>query len=390
MDEREMRDARSSGGSRRSGAVKAANAAKRSATKGATKTTSKRTTKAATKAATKKSKSSKSANEVTAVLWPDATGGLALNDRAWIIADEIESRAAELRVAVSRLPSGARVIDAGVNVPGGLGAGIGLARLCMAGLGRISLNSLLIGDTPYAAIRVWTDHPAVACVASQYAGWAIKVGSYFAMASGPLRAQARVETELYDKLGYFERASRGVLVLEGRKLPDDDVAKYVAEKSGIHPSAITFAIAPTASLAGSVQVVARSVETGLHKMQAVGFDVNRVVSGIGTAPLPPVAKDDLHAIGRTNDCVLYGGEARFTIDASDDELEDLARKLPASSSSDYGTPFYDIFKRYEGDFYKIDKHLFSPGEVWLTSATSGRTFHGGKLDPGVLRKSLLG
>jgi methenyltetrahydromethanopterin cyclohydrolase len=315
---------------------------------------------------------------------------LHLNDRAWAIADELEARADELRITVTRLPSGARVIDAGVNVPGGLGAGIGLARLCMAGLGNISINSLLIGDTPYAGIRVWTDHPAVACMASQYAGWAIKVEKYFAMASGPLRAQARVETELYDKLGYAEHAGRGVLVLEGRKLPDDAVAKYVAEKSGLDPSAITFAIAPTASLAGGVQVVARSLETGLHKMETVGFDVTRVVSGIGTAPIPPVAKDDLHAIGRTNDCVLYGGEARFTIDADDAELEELASKLPASSSSDYGTPFYEIFKRYEGDFYKIDKLLFSPGEVWLTSAASGRTFHGGNLDPAVLRKSLLG
>jgi methenyltetrahydromethanopterin cyclohydrolase len=318
------------------------------------------------------------------------TPDLHLNDRAWTIADELESRADELRISVSRLPSGSRVIDAGVNAPGGVGAGIGLARLCMAGLGNISINSLLIGDTPYAGIRVWTDHPAVACMASQYAGWAIKVEKYFAMASGPLRAQARVETELYDKLGYSERAERGVLVLEGRKLPDDTVAKYVAGKSGLDPSNITFAIAPTASLAGSIQVVARSVETGLHKMETVGFDVTRVVSGMGTAPIPPVAKDDLHAIGRTNDCVLYGGAARFTIDADDAELESLARKLPASSSSDYGTPFYDIFKRYGGDFYKIDKLLFSPGEVWLTSVTSGRTFHGGKLDPGVLRKSLFG
>jgi len=315
---------------------------------------------------------------------------LRLNDRAWAMADELESRAGELRIAVSRLPSGARVLDAGVKAPGGLGAGIGLARLCMAGLGDISITSLLIGDTPYPGIRVWTDHPAVACMASQYAGWAIKVEKYFAMASGPLRAQARVETELYDKLGYSERAERGVLVLEGRKLPDDAVAQYVAGKAGLEPSAITFAIAPTASLAGGVQVVARSLETGLHKMETVGFDVTRVVSGMGTAPIPPVAKDDLRAIGRTNDCVLYGGEARFTIDADDAELEDLARQLPASASSDYGTPFYDIFQRYGGDFYKIDKLLFSPGEVWLTSIASGRTFHAGKLDPVVLRRSLLG
>lgn len=260
----------------------------------------------------------------------------------------------------------------------------------MGGLGHISITSLLIGDTPYTGVRVWTDHPAVACMASQYAGWAIKVEEYFAMASGPLRAQARVETELFEKLGYTEHAEHGVLVLEGRTLPDDAVARYVEEKSGLSPEKLTFAIAPTASLAGGVQVVARILETGLHKMDTVGFDVRRVVNGSGTAPLPPVASDDLRAIGRTNDCVLYGGEARFTVDASDAELSELARTLPASSSSDYGTPFYDIFKRYDGDFYKIDKMLFSPAEVWLTSATSGKTFRGGRLDAEVLGKSLLG
>jgi len=124
-------------------------------------------------------------------------------------------------------------------------------------------------------------------------------------------------------------------------------------------------------------------------MDTLGFDVRHVVSAMGTAPLPPVAKNDLRAIGRTNDCVLYGGQARYMIRAEDDELEDLAGRLPASASSDYGSPFYDIFKRYNSDFYKIDPMLFSPAEVWLTSATSGRTFHAGRLNPDVLRAMLL-
>jgi methenyltetrahydromethanopterin cyclohydrolase len=260
----------------------------------------------------------------------------------------------------------------------------------MGGLGHIILTPLLIGGESYAGVRVWTDHPAVSCMASQYAGWAISVEKYFAMGSGPLRAHARVERELFEKLQYREAAERGVLVLEGRTLPTDEVAGFVAKRAGLDPAQLTFAIAPTASIAGGVQVVARVLETGLHKMETLGFDVRRVVSGIGTAPLPPVAKSDIRAIGRTNDCVLYGGEARFTVRAEDAELEELAAKLPASSSSDYGTPFYETFKRYDGDFYKIDKLLFSPAEVWLTSATSGRTFHGGRLNPEVLATSLYG
>lgn len=318
------------------------------------------------------------------------TGGLDLNGRAWALADRMVERATELRVAESRLAGGARVIDAGVIAAGGLGAGLELAKLCMGGLGHVRYAPVAIGGEAWAGVQVWTDFPVEACMASQYAGWAIGVEKYFAMGSGPLRAHARVERELFHKLGYAERATRGVLVLEGRTLPTDDVAAWVAGKAGLEPTAITFAIAPTATLAGGVQVVARVLETGLHKMDVLGFDVTKVVSGIGTAPLAPVAKSDIRAIGRTNDCILYGGQARYTIRAEDDELADLADRLPAASSADYGTPFYETFKRYDGDFYKIDPLLFSPAEVWLTSATSGRTFHAGRLDPSVLRASLFG
>ena len=313
-----------------------------------------------------------------------------MNERAWALVDEAFVRAAELRIDVQTLPSGARVVDAGVQVVGGLGAGQLLARLCMGGLGHIDFVPLMIGDEPLSGVQVWTDHPAEACMASQYAGWAIDPKGFFAMGSGPLRARARVEKELFGKLGYGEDASRGVLVLEGRTLPGDDVAQWVAAKCGLTPGAITFAVAPTASVAGGVQIAARIIETGLHKMEALKFDVTRVQSAIGTAPVPPVAKNDMRAIGRTNDCILYGGRARYVVRAPDETLADLAERLPSSASKDYGTPFHDIFKRYDNDFYKIDPMLFSPAEVWITSAMTGRTFHAGRLNPQVLGASLYG
>jgi methenyltetrahydromethanopterin cyclohydrolase len=274
-------------------------------------------------------------------------------------------------------------------VLGGLGAGLALAEICMGGLGRVSYGPVMIDGDTWAGVQVWTDHPAVSCMASQYAGWAIQVDKYFAMGSGPLRAHARVEKELFAKLGYTEHATRGVLVLETRNPPTDAVAAWVAQKAGLEPSQLTLVAAPTASIAGGVQIIARILETGLHKMDALGFDVKKVVSGIGTAPLPPVATNDLRAIGRTNDCILYGGQARYTVDADDAELTALVPKIPASASKDYGTPFTEIFKRYDGDFYKIDPLLFSPAEVWLTSAQSGKTYHAGRVNPAVLRASLL-
>jgi methenyltetrahydromethanopterin cyclohydrolase len=315
---------------------------------------------------------------------------LGMNERAWALADRYAARAEQLRLAVRTLAGGARLLDFGVAARGGLAAGRALARLCMGGLGRIGFCTLTLDRETWPGVQVWTDHPAESCMASQYAGWAIDPTGYFAMGSGPLRAKARAERELFGKLQYEEEASRGVLVLEGRTLPTNDVACWVAAKAGVEPGALTLAVAPTASTAGGIQIVARVLETGLHKMDTIGFDVRKVVSAIGTAPLAPTARSDIRAIGRTNDCILYGGQARYIVDAPDEDLEGLVAKLPASASTDYGTPFYDIFKRYDSDFYKIDPMLFSPAEVWLTSASSGRTFHGGRLNVEVLRASLFG
>lgn len=313
---------------------------------------------------------------------------LHMNERARDIADVMAEDPAGLRIGVHILPCGARVIDAGAQVDGGLNAGLLLGEICMGGLGDIEYCSIPLGGETWPGVQVRTDHPAEACMGSQYAGWAIQVGKYFAMGSGPLRAHARVEKELFEKLHYREDASCGVLVLEGRELPTDEVAEYVARKSNLSPAQLTFVIAPTASLAGGTQISARILETGLHKMETLGFDVRQVVSGVGTAPIAPVAKNDLRGIGRTNDCILYGGQAHYTVRADDTALAALAERLPATASKDYGTPFYEIFERYDKDFYKIDPLLFSPAEVWLTSVASGKTYHAGRVAVDVLRQSL--
>jgi methenyltetrahydromethanopterin cyclohydrolase len=313
---------------------------------------------------------------------------LNMNERARDLADVMIEEASGLRIAAHTLPGGARVIDAGAQVDGGLNAGLLLSEICMGGLGDVECTSVVLGAQNWPAVQVRTDHPAVACMASQYAGWAIQVDKYFAMGSGPLRAHARVEKELFEKLHYAEQATCGVMVLEGRQLPTDEVAAYVARKANLSPGQLTFLIAPTASLAGATQISARILETGLHKMESLGFDVRQVVSAIGTAPVAPLARNDLRGIGRTNDCILYGGQAHFTVRAGDTELADLAARLPASASKDYGTPFYDIFERYDKDFYKIDPLLFSPAEVWLTSVASGKTHHAGQINAEVLRRSL--
>jgi methenyltetrahydromethanopterin cyclohydrolase len=274
-----------------------------------------------------------------------------------------------------------------VAAAGGLEAGRRLAEICLADLATVSLTSVDLDGLWLPAVAVTTDHPVTACLASQYAGWAIDPPGYFAMGSGPARSLARVERELYARIGYTETWEAAVLVLEGRTLPDEAVVRFVSDKSHVAPDGLSLLIAPTASIAGCVQVAARSVETGLHKMLELGFDVRAVRSGAGVCPLAPVAKNDLRAIGWTNDCILYGTRAYFAVHADDAEVQAMVERLPASTSPDHGTPFYEIFKRAGNDFYKIDRMLFSPAEVVVNNLASGRVFRAGRLDPGVLKRS---
>jgi len=314
---------------------------------------------------------------------------LSLNQRAAELADRLAADAEALRVAVTTLPGGARLIDCGSAVPGGLEAGRRFAEICMGGLCTIGFAPLVLGGRWLPGLTVATDHPARACLGSQYAGWRIDRDGYFAMGSGPGRALIRAE-ELYDDLGWDEQASAAVLCLETRDPPPAEVADFVAERAGVAPSALTLLTAPTASVAGGVQIAARVVETALHKLHELDFDVRCVVAGFGSCPLPPVAKDDMAAIGRTNDAVLYGGQVHLTVEGDDEQLEDLVARLPASASSDYGEPFGKVLEAAEFDFYKIDPLLFSPAQVRLTSVESGRSFEAGHVNLEVLERSFWG
>jgi methenyltetrahydromethanopterin cyclohydrolase len=317
---------------------------------------------------------------------------LSLNDRAHALADQLAGDAEALGVAVATLFNGTRIIDCGAHAAGGFDAGRRFAEICMAGLGSVTYAPLVLDGRWLPGVTVTTDRPAVACLAAQYAGWRLDYEGYFAMGSGPGRALIHAE-ELYDDLEWDEHASAAVLCLETREAPSVQVADFVAQRAGVPASALTLLMAPTASVAGGVQIAARVVETALHKLHELDFDVRRVVAGFGSCPLPPVAGDDMAALGRTNDAVLYGGQVHLTVAAEDDDddaLRELVQRLPASASSDYGEPFADVLKAANFDFYAIDPLLFSPAQIRLTSVASGRSFEAGAVNLEVLERSFWG
>jgi methenyltetrahydromethanopterin cyclohydrolase len=105
------------------------------------------------------------------------------------------------------------------------------------------------------------------------------------------------------------------------------------------------------------------------------------------APLPPVAADELNAIGRTNDAILYGGRVVIWVRAEDDVLADIGHKVPSSSCADHGVPFAAIFERYNKDFYKIDPLLFSPAQIVFHNLRTGRSHTFGRIEPEILKRS---
>ncbi|NLA75915.1 MAG: methenyltetrahydromethanopterin cyclohydrolase, partial [Deltaproteobacteria bacterium] len=285
------------------------------------------------------------------------------------------------------------VIDAGINVEGSFEAGRLFSQICMSGLGRIDFCELTYDDFSIPGVKVTVSNPVLACMGSQYAGWTIKVERrdkkpFQAMGSGPARS-VYFKEELLKKLDIKESADRTVLLLETGNLPDDEVAIWVSKRCSIPPERIFIIAAPTASLAGSIQIAARIVETGLHKMVETGFNIKTITAAIGVCPVAPVAENDLKAMGRTNDAVLFGGKAWYTAGSGPEAIEKIINLLPSSASKDYGTPFYDLFKGYGYDFYKIDPMLFSPAEVSINDTVSGKTYRAGRVNPELLKRGLF-
>ncbi len=313
---------------------------------------------------------------------------LSVNEKAFEIVKEIMDRKDELQCAVVEQGNGATLIDAGIEVSGGVEAGRLVGEICLGGLGAVRITHMHIGDITLPAVIVSTDHPKIATMGSQYAGWVINKDKYFSMASGPARALAVVEKKLYAELDYKDEAKVGVIVLETRKPPPENITDYIAEKCGISTSDLYCVMTPTACIAGSVQISARIVEVGVHKLHELGFSPDKIKTGHGVAPIGPVAKSDNRAMGVTNDCILYGGRTFYFVRPDEDEdIEALTAKVPSSASKQYGKPFYDLFKSVEFDFYKVDPLLFSPAEVTINDIVKGKTYKAGALNPEVLKQS---
>ena len=317
-------------------------------------------------------------------------GGLSVNRFAWSLLEKLCGNPEYYGVKVERAECGATIVDAGIKAKGGFQAGRIITEICMGGCGKAVIGFRQYGEHELPTIFVYTDHPAIATLGSQFAGWNIKEGDYFAIGSGPARALAQKPREIYEKIGYKDEFEKAIAVLETDKVPPERLMKQLAEDCHVQCENLAIILTPTASLAGATQVAGRIVETGIHKLTKLGFNPNTILCAWGCAPIPPTHPKFVKAMARTNDAILYGGVTYYIVNyENEDQLAKIVEKAPSKASKDYGKPFIEIFKAANYDFYKIDPNIFAPAKITINNVKTGKTFTAGEINHKILMEALI-
>ena len=317
--------------------------------------------------------------------------GLSINCLAWNLLRKLCENPEFYGVKIERAECGAMIVDAGIKAKGGFQAGKIVTEICMGGCGKTRISYEHYGEVELPTIFVYTDHPVIATLGSQFAGWNIKENGYFAIGSGPARALAQKPKELYEKIGYKDNFNKAIIVLETDKNPPEKLLRKVAEDCHVKCEDLAVILTPTASVAGATQIAGRIVETGIHKLTKLGLNPNVIVYAWGCAPIPPTHPKFVKAMARTNDAILYGGATYYVVDCEDEEeLIKIVEKTPSKASKDYGKPFLEIFKAANYNFYEIDPNIFAPAKITVNNVRTGRTFKAGEINVKTLIESLMG
>jgi methenyltetrahydromethanopterin cyclohydrolase len=316
---------------------------------------------------------------------------ISVNRKAWSLTQKLIDSYGEYNVLVKETSKGVTVVDAGISARSSLEAGRIIAEICLGGYGEATISNTTYDDLTLPSISVQTRCPAISALGSQFADWRINVGDYSAIGSGPARALAKKNRQLFKRIDYEDRADRAVLVLETGKEPPDTVVEQVLHECKVEANRLVLILVPTTCIAGSTQVSGRIVETGLHKLMKLGLDPKLAVRASGSAPVAPVHQKLAEAMGRTNDAILYMGDASYDIvgySGDDEELQKIVEKAPSSASPNYGQPFLRIFKQANYDFYKIDPNLFAPATLSVKNVETGSVFKSGKINLEVFKRSI--
>ena len=316
---------------------------------------------------------------------------ISINKHAMKLVRKLLEEAEAIGCKVIRLNNGTTVIDMGVEAPGSWQAAKYFTEINMAGLGTCNyVNFDLDDQLSLPAVEIFVDNPQLACLCSQIAGWPLGSGDFAAIGSGPARALAAVkEDHCFELTSYRDNHSEAVLGVQAISLPDEAMADKIAAACNVKPENLYLLAHKSASLVASVQVSARIVEQTINKMIRKGFDLNQIFLARGYCVVAPVGTDELDAMGKINDSLLYGGASEFWVSSTDEEIQRVLPQLVTQSAKDYGRLFLELFVEANKDFYQMDLDIHSPAKVQIFNMNTGRVFVAGELRKDLLKKSFF-
>ena len=247
--------------------------------------------------------------------------------------------------------------------------GIRVAEASMGGSGEVKIDRNQIN------VKI-NKHPAIATMSCQLAGWSIRIDGKNKLGSGPARILAQKPKDVIDRIGYHEHSDRAALVLETDVLPDKKTCLEILEKT--KSKELIIAAFRGDSRIGLINVISRVVETALFRLYNLGYDIKRVVSCEGTAPIPKLSEDVMFV---SNDAIIYGGSV--TLKTMDWD-EKLTKKTVSNASKVYGRTFKEIFLE-AGDFYKIDPDIFAPAKLTIIDLENGAKYPVGEINEEIIK-----
>lgn len=328
-----------------------------------------------------------------------------INQRAMRIVRTMVDEADALGVTARRLANGATVIDCGVGVPGGWEAARLFCQATLGGLGRMEYGLFNLDDAgrpnrteppgglELPEVRIFVDRPAIALLASQISGWNLpemkNEAGIVPLVSGPVRAVARKD-RFAKIVDYVDDSPEIVAALQDATLPDERLAAHIAEVCGRSPADLYVLVAPTASLVGSVNVVARTLESAIWRLHFLGLDASRVLAAWGKAPLPPLTGDEFTAMVRTNVFTYYGGTAGFAVDSDDATVEKVIKDFPLArhTCAIYDVPFRKLLEGAGGDIFGFKGFVHNVVKGVINNVATGHTFVTGEVDRTTLAATL--
>lgn len=314
---------------------------------------------------------------------------ISVNERCVKLVEKMINDPEAYKVKVHRI-CGAYVIDAGVEAAGGWEAAKIVTEILFGGLNEITLGTFpeKIGDVYYDSVHVHSDHVVLQQAGCNISGWELRPGKYAPVLAGPGRTVARKPGDWLEKYSdYSDKYHKAVLTVEKGTMLSEDEVKDLIEATKIEAEDLYIIVAASGSTVCSVEVAARIIEQTLHRMKEENFNLDNIVEAHGFCVVPPVVKDDLIAMGRLNDVLLYGGQSTFTVDCEDSEIEAIIDKITSDKCADYGVMFQKIYEEHGCDFYQVPLEIYSPAKVAIINQRTGKVFKAGKFNLEVLEKS---